>query len=320
MQNHSKKSDDTNTFREFVVDNSDLTLNEIVGQEEAISKLRELIDAIKYNEIYGAWRNPVPKGYLLTGPTGVGKTASIRALASELMDDVCLFELKYSDVESKFIGHQIEMLRDFFGMVEEKARERHVILFVDEIDSMIPSRDSSHMQERTLERINLWLEWLDGGFDSLKNVTILGATNKPENMDEAARRSGRFDLKIKYNALTKAAIRTGVETYFRKRNLSEDQLDEIDYNHIENNIEDGDLCGADLPEVVNRLVREKITEHIENLKSANYKHLDLSERRALVAMPDCLPAPIDTDDVLRTMKNISKDNNPTGKVTMGFAM
>jgi len=308
------------TFKEFIVEEGDLTLDDIVGQDKAIAKLKELIDAIKYNEIYGMWQNPVPKGYLLIGPTGVGKTASVRALAASLVDEIYLFELKYSDVESKFIGAQVELLRDFFDMVEEKSKEKHVILFVDEIDSMIPSRDSSHMQERTLERINLWLEWMGGGFSSLENVTILGATNNPDGMDSAARRSGRFDLKIKFVELNIEAIVKGLKYYINKRNLKSYQINNINYNKIKEILKPGMLNGADLPEIVNRVIRKKITEHIAKLNNQGYKQLMPEKRKELLQVKTYYPSPISTNDIITTILDIKKDGLIHDEKSFGFTM
>jgi len=168
-----------------------VTFEDVAGQEEAKESLTEIVDFLhnpdKYTEI-GAKQ---PKGALLVGPPGTGKTLLAKAVAGEA--NVVFFSLSGSDFVEMFVGVGASRVRDLFKQANQHAP---CIIFIDEIDAIGKSRDnqmgSNDEREQTLNQL---LSEMDG-FDSSKGVVILGATNRPEILDKALLRPGRFDRRI----------------------------------------------------------------------------------------------------------------------------
>ncbi|MCL2399124.1 MAG: ATP-dependent zinc metalloprotease FtsH [Defluviitaleaceae bacterium] len=168
-----------------------VTFGDVAGQEEAKESLTEIVDFLhnpdKYTEI-GAKQ---PKGALLVGPPGTGKTLLAKAVAGEA--NVAFFSLSGSDFVEMFVGVGASRVRDLFKQANQHAP---CIIFIDEIDAIGKSRDnqigSNDEREQTLNQL---LSEMDG-FDSSKGVVILGATNRPEILDKALLRPGRFDRRI----------------------------------------------------------------------------------------------------------------------------
>ena len=168
-----------------------VTFEDVAGQEEAKESLTEIVDFLhnpdKYTEI-GATQ---PKGALLVGPPGTGKTLLAKAVAGEA--NVVFFSLSGSDFVEMFVGVGASRVRDLFKQANQHAP---CIIFIDEIDAIGKSRDnqmgSNDEREQTLNQL---LSEMDG-FDSSKGVVILGATNRPEILDKALLRPGRFDRRI----------------------------------------------------------------------------------------------------------------------------
>ena len=168
-----------------------VSFEDVAGQEEAKESLTEIVDFLhnpdKYTEI-GATQ---PKGALLVGPPGTGKTLLAKAVAGEA--NVVFFSLSGSDFVEMFVGVGASRVRDLFKQANQHAP---CIIFIDEIDAIGKSRDnqmgSNDEREQTLNQL---LSEMDG-FDSSKGVVILGATNRPEILDKALLRPGRFDRRI----------------------------------------------------------------------------------------------------------------------------
>jgi len=168
-----------------------VTFADVAGQEEAKESMMEIVDFLhnpgKYTEI-GAVQ---PKGALLVGPPGTGKTLLAKAVAGEA--NVVFFSLSGSDFVEMFVGVGASRVRDLF---KQAAANSPCIIFIDEIDAIGKSRDnqmnSNDEREQTLNQL---LAEMDG-FDSSKGVVILGATNRPETLDKALLRPGRFDRRI----------------------------------------------------------------------------------------------------------------------------
>ncbi len=293
-----------------------LRLDEIVGQEEAVSVLKDLVQSIKLKPVFKLWNYNIPKGILLTGGTGLGKTESVRALVYELKDSVVLMELRYLEAANKFVDAPIETLRKFFGVAEEYAKTKHVIIVIDEIEAFLPNRnDENGLLETTVRRVDVFLEWMDGGLTDNENITIIGTTNCPDLMDPAALRPGRFDRKIEFCPLTKEAIIKGLEIHYSKKALGELLTDCIDFNEVGKNIKEGDLSGADMPEIINRLVYSKVKEHIDIIKSnySNFETLTEDKKMEVAAMREYMPSKITTEDFIKSvneyMKSLVKNNN-----------
>lgn len=167
------------------------TFADVAGQEEAKDTLKELVDFLhnpkKYTEI-GA---TLPKGALLVGPPGTGKTLIARAVAGEAK--VPFFAISGSEFVQMFVGMGAAKVRDLFKQASEKAP---CIIFIDEIDAIGKKRDGAYAGNDEREQtLNQLLTEMDG-FDGRKGVVILAATNRPESLDKALLRPGRFDRRI----------------------------------------------------------------------------------------------------------------------------
>ena len=168
-----------------------VTFADVAGQEEAKESLNEIVDFLHNPLKYTAIGAKQPKGALLVGPPGTGKTMLAKAVAGEA--NVPFFSLSGSEFVEMFVGVGASRVRDLFKQAAEKAP---CIIFIDEIDAIGKSRDSqlSTNDERE-QTLNQLLAEMDG-FDSSRGVVILAATNRPEILDKALLRPGRFDRRI----------------------------------------------------------------------------------------------------------------------------
>jgi cell division protease FtsH len=171
---------------------SNVTFDHVAGQEEAKEALVEIIDFLHDPEKYRKIGANLPKGALLVGPPGTGKTLIARAVAGEAK--VPFFIISGSEFVEMFVGTGAARVRDLFKQAQEKAP---CIVFIDEIDAIGKSRDSRGVMgnDEREQTLNQLLNEMDG-FDSSKGVVILAATNRPEVLDKALLRAGRFDRRI----------------------------------------------------------------------------------------------------------------------------
>ncbi|HIV68407.1 MAG TPA: ATP-dependent zinc metalloprotease FtsH [Candidatus Butyricicoccus stercorigallinarum] len=175
----------------YVKSTTGIRFDDVAGEDEAKELLQEIVDFLhnpqKYNEIGAS----MPKGALLVGPPGTGKTLLAKAVAGEA--DVPFFSISGSEFVEMFVGMGAAKVRDLFKQAAEKAP---CIVFIDEIDAIGKKRDGqiggNDEREQTLNQL---LTEMDG-FDGSKGVVILGATNRPESLDPALLRPGRFDRRV----------------------------------------------------------------------------------------------------------------------------
>lgn len=168
-----------------------VTFDDVAGQDEAKESLKEIVDFLHDTERYVSIGAKLPKGALLVGPPGTGKTLLAKAVAGEAK--VPFFSLAGSDFVEMFVGMGAARVRDLFKQAEEKAP---CIVFIDEIDAIGKSREGSIQGNDEREQtLNQLLTEMDG-FDSSKGVVILAATNRPEVLDKALLRPGRFDRRV----------------------------------------------------------------------------------------------------------------------------
>lgn len=176
----------------YVGEQTGKTFNDVAGQKEAKENLQEIVDFLnnpaKYKEI-GA---KMPKGALLVGPPGTGKTLLAKAVAGEA--GVPFFSISGSEFVEMFVGRGAAKVRDLFKQAREKAP---CIVFIDEIDTIGKKRDGAGMNgnDEREQTLNQLLAEMDG-FDGSKGVVLLAATNRPDSLDPALTRPGRFDRRI----------------------------------------------------------------------------------------------------------------------------
>ena len=168
------------------------TFADVAGQEEAKEALKEIVDFLHDPKKYSDIGATLPKGALLVGPPGTGKTLLAKAVAGEA--HVPFFSISGSEFVEMFVGMGAAKVRDLFKQANEKAP---CIVFIDEIDTIGKKRDGSGMggNDEREQTLNQLLTEMDG-FDGKKGVVILAATNRPESLDQALLRPGRFDRRI----------------------------------------------------------------------------------------------------------------------------
>jgi len=168
------------------------SFSDVAGQEEAKEALMEIVDILHNPDKYAAIGAVIPKGVLLVGPPGTGKTLLAKAVAGEA--NVPFFSISGSEFVEMFVGMGAAKVRDLFRQANEKAP---CIVFIDEIDTIGKKRDGNGLSgnDEREQTLNQLLAEMDG-FDGKKGVVILAATNRPESLDKALLRPGRFDRRI----------------------------------------------------------------------------------------------------------------------------
>ena len=168
------------------------TFKDVAGQDEAKEALKEIVDFLNHPDRYKEIGAQMPKGALLVGPPGTGKTLLAKAVAGEA--GVPFFSISGSEFVEMFVGRGAAKVRDLFQQAREKAP---CIVFIDEIDTIGKKRDGAGFSgnDEREQTLNQLLAEMDG-FDGSKGVVILAATNRPESLDPALLRPGRFDRRI----------------------------------------------------------------------------------------------------------------------------
>ena len=167
-----------------------ISFADVAGEDEAKESLKEIVDFLHNPERFTRIGAKLPKGALLVGPPGTGKTLLARAVAGEAK--VPFFSLSGSDFVEMFAGVGASRVRDLFKQAQAAAP---AIIFIDEIDAIGKSRDSRYGNDEREQTLNQLLSEMDG-FDSSKGLLVLGATNRPEILDPALLRPGRFDRRV----------------------------------------------------------------------------------------------------------------------------
>ena len=176
----------------YVASETGIKFRDVAGEDEAKEQLQEIVDFLHNPAKYQAIGATMPKGALLVGPPGTGKTLLAKAVAGEA--EVPFFSISGSEFVEMFVGMGAAKVRDLFKQANEKAP---CIVFIDEIDTIGKKRDGSGMggNDEREQTLNQLLTEMDG-FDGSKGVVILAATNRPETLDPALLRPGRFDRRI----------------------------------------------------------------------------------------------------------------------------
>lgn len=223
--------------RMYMEKQTGVTFADVAGQDEAKESLKEIIDFLHNPQKYAAIGAKMPKGALLVGSPGTGKTLIAKAVAGEA--GVPFFSMSGSDFEEMFVGVGASRVRDLF---RQAAKVAPSIIFIDEIDAVGRSRDARFgNNDQTLNQL---LGEIDG-FDSSKGVVILAATNRPEILDKALLRAGRFDRRIIVDKPNLQGRLDTLRVHTRKIRLAED----VDLNRIAQAT--AGAVGADLANLVN---------------------------------------------------------------------
>ncbi|QEG38323.1 ATP-dependent zinc metalloprotease FtsH [Roseimaritima ulvae] len=176
----------------YAMDETSITFSDVAGIDEAVEEVREVVDFLKNAEKYQKLGGRIPKGVLLVGPPGTGKTLLARAIAGEA--GTPFFSLSGSDFVEMYVGVGAARVRDMF---QQAANRAPCIVFIDELDALGKSRSGSVVggHDEREQTLNALLVEMDG-FESDTNVIIVAATNRPETLDAALLRPGRFDRHV----------------------------------------------------------------------------------------------------------------------------
>ncbi len=237
----------------------DVTYDDIGGLKEAIKKVREMIEIpLKRPELFERLGIEPPKGVLLHGPPGTGKTLLAKAVANE--SDAHFIAINGPEIMSKYVGGSEERLREIFEEAEENAPS---IIFIDEIDAIAPKREE--VSGEVERRIVAQLLTLMDGLKTRGQVVVIGATNRPDAVDPALRRPGRFDREIEISVPDKDERKEILEIHTRGMPLADDvdldELAEITHGFVGADLES--LCKEAAMRLLRRILPEvKIDEEI----------------------------------------------------------
>ncbi len=232
-----------------VLENVKTKFSDIVGQENAKQGVKEFVDILKNKDKYSDIGVKVPKGALLSGPPGTGKTLLAKAIAGE--SKLPFVNMSGSDFNAMFVGVGSAKVKNLYQQASEAAKEHGgCIVFIDEIDAIGQKRSSANTFGGNTERentLNQLLTEMDG-FDSNENVMTFAATNRPELLDPALLRPGRFDRKINVELPTITDRKSLFDFYLNKLNISNDVIKNI--GEIGSKLTPG-FSGADIANICN---------------------------------------------------------------------
>ncbi len=242
----------------YVAAQTGKTFADVAGEDEAKEALSEIVDFLHNPQKYASIGASLPKGALLVGPPGTGKTLLAKAVAGEA--NVPFFSISGSEFVEMFVGMGAAKVRDLFKQANEKAP---CIVFIDEIDTIGKKRDGSGVggNDEREQTLNQLLTEMDG-FDGRKGVVILAATNRPESLDPALLRPGRFDRRIPVELPDLAGREAVLKVHAKDVQMEPD----IDFNAIARAT--SGASGAELANIVNeaalravRMGRDKVSQN-----------------------------------------------------------
>lgn len=246
----------------YVQSETGIKFDDVAGEDEAKEILQEIVDFLHNPEKYREIGASMPKGALLVGPPGTGKTLLAKAVAGEA--NVPFFSISGSEFVEMFVGMGASKVRDLFRQANEKAP---CIVFIDEIDTIGKKRDSQGMSgnDEREQTLNQLLTEMDG-FDGSKGVVILAATNRPDVLDPALLRPGRFDRRVPVELPDLAGREAILRVHAKKVKLG----DNVDFNAIARAA--AGASGAELANMVNEAAL-----HAVKMKRSYVTQADLEE-------------------------------------------
>lgn len=238
-----------------------ITFKDVAGIDEAVAELCEVVEFLKTPEKYQVLGGRIPKGVLLVGPPGTGKTLLAKAVAGEA--EVPFFSLSGSEFVEMFVGVGAARVRDLFGQAENSAP---CIIFIDELDALGKTRSGMVVgghdeREQTLNQLLVEMD----GFDSNRGVIIMAATNRPETLDAALLRPGRFDRTVVVDRPDIVGREAILKVHTRNVKLAED----VDLRHV-SSLTPGSV-GADLANLVNEAALMAARNNKESVSMAEFE-------------------------------------------------
>lgn len=237
------------------------TFKDVAGQDEAKEALKEIVDFLHNPDKYREIGAQMPKGALLVGPPGTGKTLLAKAVAGEAK--VPFFSISGSEFVEMFVGMGAARVRDLFKQAQEKAP---CIIFIDEIDTIGKKRDGAGFggNDEREQTLNQLLAEMDG-FDGSKAIVMLAATNRPETLDKALLRPGRFDRRIPVDLPDLAGREAILQVHSKDVRISK----KIDFNAVARAT--AGASGAELANIINEAALLAVKDH---KKEVAQKHLE----------------------------------------------
>ncbi len=256
-------------LREVLVEKPDVHWDDIGGLEDVKRELQEAVEwPLKYADVFDYMDTALPKGVLLYGPPGTGKTMMAKAVATE--SEANFINVKGPEFLSKWVGESEKAVRETFRKARQAAP---CVIFMDEIDSIAPTRGSegdSHVTERVISQL---LTEIDG-MQSLNNVIVIAATNRPDILDPALLRPGRFDRIVKVGMPDLEARKQILHIHTDKKPLADD----VDLDKLAEKTEG--FTGADLAALTNEAVmlaiRSTIAKNGDNKELMKSQKIDMS--------------------------------------------
>ena len=243
----------------YVESTTGITFQDVAGEDEAKELLTEIVDFLHNPQKYTEIGAVCPKGALLVGPPGTGKTLLAKAVAGEA--NVPFFSISGSEFVEMFVGMGASKVRDLFKQANEKAP---CIVFIDEIDTIGKKRDNAGYggNDEREQTLNQLLTEMDG-FDASKGVVILAATNRPDSLDPALLRPGRFDRRIPVELPDLKGREEILKVHAKKVRLGDD----IDFNAIARAA--SGASGAELANMVNEAALRAVRENRKHVTQAD---------------------------------------------------
>ncbi|MGI5888905.1 MAG: ATP-dependent zinc metalloprotease FtsH [Oscillospiraceae bacterium] len=238
---------------------SGITFADVAGEEEAKENLSEIVDYLHNPEKYRKIGASMPKGVLLVGPPGTGKTMLAKAVAGEA--GVPFFSMSGSEFVEMFVGAGASKVRDLFKQAKEKAP---CIVFIDEIDAIGQKRNAMSTNDEREQTLNQLLTEMDG-FEDNTGVIILAATNRPESLDPALTRPGRFDRRVPVELPDLKGREDILKVHAKKVNVSPD----VDYSKIARMA--AGASGAELANIVNEAALRAVRQNRSQVTQEDFE-------------------------------------------------